>query len=126
MQTVLAIAAGGGIGAALRHFLNGAVMDFAGGDFQWGIFAVNILGSFVMGVLISVFALAWEPSQAMRAFLTTGILGGFTTFSTYSLDSVTLIERGAYGAAAFYIAGSVAFSLLALWGGMVLVRTLTP
>jgi fluoride exporter len=122
MQTVLAIAAGGALGSVLRHFLNNAVGGAAGTNFPWGIFIINILGSFVMGVLISLFALVWEPPQAMRAFLTVGVLGGFTTFSTFSMDSVLLMERGALGASAFYVFGSVGFALIALYGGMVIVR----
>ena len=124
MQTVLAIAAGGALGSVLRHFLNNAVGGAAGTNFPWGIFIINILGSFVMGALISFFALVWEPSQSMRAFLTVGILGGFTTFSTFSADSILLLERGAFGASAFYVFGSVGFALAALYGGMVIVRML--
>jgi CrcB protein len=124
METVLAIAAGGALGSVLRHFLNGAIGGPAGTGFPWGIFIINILGSFVMGVLVSFFAHFWEPRQSIRAFLTVGILGGFTTFSTFSLDAVMLLERGSYGASAVYISGSVGISLAGLVAGQMLVRML--
>ena len=125
METVLAIAVGGGLGSVLRHLLNNAVGGAAGTGFPWGILIINVLGSFVMGVLISVFAHTWEPPQSMRAFLTVGILGGFTTFSTFSADSVLLLERGAFGPAAFYVFGSVGMGLAALYAGMLIVRMIT-
>lgn len=78
-----------------------------------------------MGLLVSLFAHVWEPPQAMKAFLTVGILGGFTTFSTFSLDAVMLVERGATGAAALYVGGSVILAIGALYAGMAIVRMLT-
>ena len=126
MQVVFAIAAGGAVGALARHFLNSGVAHFMGTSFPWGIFVANILGSFLMGVMISTFAHLGNPSQALRAFLTIGMLGAFTTFSTFSLDSVTLIERGSYGPAAFYIIGSVALALAGLVAGMALMRAVLP
>lgn len=125
MQMVLAIATGGAVGAVLRHFLNNTVEAFAGGAFPWGIFFINIFGSFLMGVCVSLFAHVWEPPQEVKAFLTVGILGGFTTFSTFSLDAVTLLERGAPAAAALYMAGSVALAVGGLYAGMMLVRVLS-
>lgn len=126
MYTILAIAGGGAIGALLRHALNNAVSGPAGSAFPWGILLCNVLGSFVMGLLIALFAGVWEPPQEIKTFLTVGLLGGFTTFSSYSMDTVLLFERGAYGAAAFYAAGSVVLAVAALAGGMVLVRGLAP
>lgn len=122
MQLVLAIAGGGAVGAVLRHFMNSAVASWTGSGFPWGIFSVNILGSFVMGVLVSLFALAWEPSQEMKAFLTVGVLGAFTTFSAFSLDAVMLAERGSWAAATFYTAGSVVLAIAGLYVGMAAVR----
>lgn len=122
MQTVLAIAAGGALGAVMRHGLNNGLMHMLGAGFPYGIFAANILGSFFMGVLISGFAHFWEPSQAVKAFLTVGFLGAFTTFSAFSLDAVTLMERGTYGAAAFYVAGSVILAIGGLFAGMAFIR----
>lgn len=125
MQTILAIAGGGAFGALLRHAMNNIVTHMVGTTFPWGIFAVNIFGSFLMGVLIALFAHIWDPPQAMKAFLTVGLLGAFTTFSTFSMDAITLIERGAIGAAVLYIAGSVLLAIGALYGGMMLVRIFT-
>lgn len=122
MKTILAIAAGGAIGAVLRHALNSGVMRLLGGDFPWGILLVNTLGSFVMGVLIAAFAQIGNPPQAMRAFLTVGVLGAFTTFSTFSLDTALLIERGAPGAAMLYVGASVLLGVGALFAGMALTR----
>jgi CrcB protein len=123
METVLAIAAGGALGSVLRHFLNNAVVAVSGPGFPAGIFVINVLGSFIMGVLVALFAHFGDPRPSMKVFLTTGILGGFTTFSTFSLDAVMLFERGAYGLAAFYIMGSVGFALAGLCIGQILVRT---
>jgi CrcB protein len=121
MQTILAIAAGGAVGAVLRHFLNNALA----GEFPWGIFACNVIGSFVMGALIAFFADVAEPPAALKAFLTVGMLGAFTTFSTFSLDAVLLWERGALTAAALYTFGSVALAIGALVAGMAIVRGLS-
>ena len=97
MPTILAIASGGAAGALLRHYLNSAITHILpGSSFPWGIFVINVIGSFLLGILISLFAHFWEPPQAIKAFLTVGMLGAFTTFSTFSLDTVLLIERGAW------------------------------
>lgn len=122
MPTVFAIALGGALGAVLRHFMNGFITQLVGSGFPWGILAINVLGSIVMGVLVAWFALVGDVPQATKAFLTVGILGGFTTFSTFSLDAVLLVERGAYGAAAWYVVGSVALALGGLVAGMALVK----
>jgi CrcB protein len=121
MQTILAIAAGGAVGAVLRHFVNGL---FAGG-FPWGIMLCNVAGSFAMGVLIALFAGVWDVPPAAKAFLTVGILGGFTTFSSYSLDAVLLWQRGEMAQAAFYTFGSVVLALAGLVAGMMIVKVLT-
>jgi CrcB protein len=126
MYTVLAIAAGGATGAVLRHFCNSAVMGFIGGGFPWGIMAINILGSLVMGLLTGLFAHFYDPGQTAKAFLTVGLLGGFTTFSSFSLDAVLLVERGAMLEAAAYVAVSVGVSLAALFGGLLLMRAVAP
>lgn len=122
MMTVLSIAGGGALGALLRHFMNTAVADITGPSFPWGIFAVNVLGSFALGLLAALFAHAWDAPQGVKIFLTTGFLGGFTTFSAFSLDTVLLFERGEGGAALFYMCASVLCSVAALYGGMTLVR----
>lgn len=122
MKLILAIAAGGACGAVARHFFAAQVMHWMGAGFPWGILAVNILGSFLMGVLIETMALVWSPAQEVRAFLIVGCLGAFTTFSTFAMDIVLLYERGQALGAAIYIASSVGLSVLALIGGLHLMR----
>ena len=119
---IAAVAVGGAIGSAARYLIAGWVQSAAWAGFPYGIFTVNISGGLVMGILTELMALKWNVSLEMRAFLTTGILGGYTTFSTFSLDSALLIERGAYASAAIYIVGSAAVSILALFAGLWLIR----
>ena len=116
-------ALGGAIGAAARYGVNITTPKLIGHGFPWGTMIVNIAGSFMMGLLIAVMALAWTTSQELRVFLTTGILGGFTTFSAFSLDFATLYERKEYGLAFGYAGGSVVLSLLAVFAGLYLART---
>lgn len=123
MTMFLYAALGGAIGAAARYGVNVTTPKLVGHGFPWSTMIVNITGSFIMGLLISVMALAWSTSQEMRVFLTTGILGGFTTFSAFSLDFVTLYERKDYGLAFGYAGGSVVLSLLAVFAGLYLART---
>ena len=120
---LLAVAVGGAFGSVARYLLAGVIQP-AGSNFNWGILAVNVLGGFVMGVIVEGSALRWNLAPELRAFLTVGILGGFTTFSTFSLDSVLLLQRGAYAAAAGYIGGSVVLSILALFAGLYVVRAI--
>ena len=124
MALTLWIALGGAIGAVLRHMLNIGIAKVAGSDFPWHTMLINISGSFVMGLLITLMALRWNVSNEIRAFLTTGILGGYTTFSAFSLDFAVLVERKAYGLAGAYAAGSVVLSLVAIFAAMALVRAL--
>ena len=121
---IAAVAAGGAIGSALRYLLAGWIQSAAWEGFPFGIFVVNITGGLVMGILTELMALKWNVPLEMRAFLTTGILGGYTTFSTFSLDSALLIERGAYTSAGLYIAGSAILSVLALFAGLWIIRGL--
>lgn len=123
MTGIFSIAFGGAIGAVLRHLAGLAALRAFGPSFPWGTMAVNILGSFVMGVLVAVFAHVWQPSADMKAFLTVGLLGGFTTFSAFSLDAVMLWERGDVAGAAAYVGGSVVLSVLALMAGLFLIRS---
>jgi CrcB protein len=116
---------GGGIGAALRHGVNVGCARLCGTAFPYGTLTVNVVGSFVMGLLAGYFAYRGEASQAWRLFLTTGILGGFTTFSTFSLDAALLWERHEVPLALVYVAVSVAFSILGLFAGMALVRQMS-
>ena len=122
MNAILAIAAGGAIGALLRHSANVTAVKLLGHGFPYGTLTVNVLGSFAMGLCIAIFAHYWQPSEAMRYFLITGLLGAFTTFSTFSLDFANLWERGAYLYSAFYLGGSVILSIAGLFSAMALVR----
>ena len=122
MYLLLAIAIGGALGSIARHFLSTGIYNLTGTTFPWGIFAVNVLGGFIMGLVVELGALRLDYSLEMRAFLTTGILGGFTTFSAFSLDAALLIERGDWLGAFLYMVGSVALSVLALFGGLSMVR----
>jgi len=124
MKMVLAIAVGGGAGALARHYLSAFIASLMGTGFPWAILAVNVLGGFLMGVVIELGALKLNFSPEMRALLITGLLGGFTTFSAFSLDAVLLIERSEWAAALSYILASVLFSILALFAGLMLVRAL--
>lgn len=124
MPLILWIAAGGAIGAGTRHLVNVGFLRLLGPDFPWSTLFINIAGSLVMGLLAGIMALKWSVSLETRAFLTTGVLGGFTTFSAFSLDFANLFERRDYLAAAFYSAGSVVFSLLAVFAGLALARNL--
>jgi CrcB protein len=116
---------GGGIGASLRHFINVTCAKYIGISFPWGTFIINITGSIVMGLIAGYLAFRGEASQAWRLFLMTGILGGYTTFSAFSLDTALLYERGAPGLAAAYVLGSVILSIAGLFAGLWLIRYLT-
>jgi fluoride exporter len=116
---------GGGLGASLRYAVNVLCARCLGPAFPWGTFIINISGSTVMGLIAGYLAFKGEASQAWRLFLMTGILGGYTTFSAFSLDAVLLYERSEFTLALFYILGSVVFSILGLFAGLALVRHLT-
>src|SRR3954470_17006675 len=115
---------GGGLGASLRHLVNLICARCIGTGFPWGTFIINITGSTVMGVIAGYLAFKGEASQPWRLFLMTGVLGGYTTFSAFSLDAVLLYERGETGLALFYVLGSVVLSIAGLLGGLALVRHL--
>jgi CrcB protein len=115
---------GGGLGAALRHGVNVASARAFGTAFPYGTLIINVLGSLAMGLIAEYFALKSGLPQRWRLFLTTGILGGFTTFSAFSLEAALLYERGQYAGAAIYIVGSVVLAIGALFAGMAIVRML--
>jgi fluoride exporter len=125
VQLLAAVAIGGSLGSVARYLVAIGAGRLVGTEFPWGTLVINIVGSFLIGVFAESFALSWNASQAMRVFLTVGICGGFTTFSTFSLDAIVLMQRGELWAAGAYIAASVALSILALSGGLLLVRALT-
>jgi CrcB protein len=115
---------GGGLGAALRHGMNIIAARAFGTAFPYGTLIINILGSLAMGLIAEYFALKAGLPQRMRLFLTTGILGGFTTFSAFSLEAALLYERGAMIGAAVYIVASVVLAIAALFAGLMIVRAL--
>lgn len=120
--TLGAIALGGGLGSAARFGVNHAVSQWLGNGFPWGVMFINILGSFLMGIAIAKFAQIDGLSQEFRSFVTTGFLGGFTTFSAFSLDFVTLWERGDLIQAFAYMLASVICSVLALFLALAVMR----
>jgi len=123
MTVLLQVALGGALGASARYMTGLAMTRILGRGFPWGTLTVNILGSFAMGVL--VVALLHLGGNRYAPLLMTGVLGGFTTFSAFSLDAVTLYERGDIALAAVYVAGSVILSLAALAAGLILARSIT-
>jgi CrcB protein len=124
-MTYLIVFLGGGIGAALRHGFNLGFARLLGTAFPYATLFENVTGSLVMGLLVGWFALKGGVPQHWQLFLTTGLLGGYTTFSAFSLDAAVLYERGALGAAALYVLLSVALSIAGLFAGMAVVRAVT-
>jgi CrcB protein len=115
---------GGGFGAAIRHGVNLGVARLLGGGFPYATFIINVSGSFVMGLMAAWFAFKGGGPQHWRLFLTTGVLGGYTTFSTFSLDAALLYERDQFMLAAVYVIGSVALGLVGLFAGFAIVRSM--
>lgn len=115
MKLLFAIAAGGALGAVSRHYVAASVMRVTGSGtiagFPIGIMTVNIVGSLLMGVIVSLLAMRLNLTPEMKSFLTVGFLGAFTTFSTFSMEAVMLFERGQMLQAAGYVLGSVLFGI---------------
>jgi CrcB protein len=126
MKTILAIALGGALGSVLRYGTYLGAGKMLGMNFPWGTLIVNIAGSFLIGALTGMFASVWQPSEEMKLFLITGFLGGFTTFSAFSLDFATMWNSGATTMAVLYVVVSVTISIVALFGGLLAVRFITP
>ena len=124
MKMILAVAAGGAAGSVLRHLVNVLALSWIGPAFPWGTLTVNVVGCFLMGVLVETSALLWSPSPELRAFIAVGFLGGLTTFSSFSLDVAVLYERGEMMLTAGYILVSVAASIGGLFAALALVRAL--
>lgn len=124
LTALLWVGTGGALGACARYLSMTILAQWIGTGFPWGTLFVNIVGSFVMGVLAEMGALAWQPSPDVKLFLLTGVLGGFTTFSTFSLDVALLVERHDWMIAGTYIVASVTLSVMALFAAMALVRNL--
>ena len=124
MKLILAVAAGGAIGAVGRHYVGVYALKWLGTAFPYGTLTVNVVGSFLMGILVALIAIKWNIGNELRAFLTVGLLGGFTTFSAFSLDFATLVERGETVSAAGYVVASVILALAGIFAGMHLMRAL--
>jgi fluoride exporter len=124
MRLLVLATIGGAIGSGARHLVNIAVTRALGLWFPWATLTVNVVGSFFMGFLVDMILRRYNGSPELRTFLATGILGGFTTFSAFSLDISTLLSRGETTAAAAYVVASVAISLLALYAGLALSKAL--
>ena len=116
---------GAGLGGAARHGANLAALRFFGPELPFGTFGVNVLGCFLIGVFAGYWAVDGNGPQHLRLFLVTGLLGGFTTFSAFSLDAVVLFERGAMATSIIYVTSSVLLSITALRAGLWLARSLT-
>jgi len=121
LANLLQVAFGGAIGAAARYLVGVGTLRLMGTGFPWGTLAVNIAGSFLMGVLVVVLAHK-DGGTRLAPLLMTGMLGGFTTFSAFSLDALTLWERGTHALAVFYVLASVVLSLAAIMAGLGLTR----
>lgn len=115
---------GGGLGSMLRYAINLICARNMGAGFPWATFIINITGSTIMGLIAGYLIFKGDASHPWRIFLMTGILGGYTTFSAFSLDTVLLYERGEIGLALAYVLGSVALAIAGLFAGLVLVRQL--
>lgn len=124
VSNVLFVALGGALGAVGRYGVMSVVGAVAGHGHPFGTLAVNVFGSFALGTLVEVFALVWSPGPEIRAMIVVGVLGAFTTFSAFSLDTVTLMTRGETAAAMSYVAVSVVGSIAALWAGMAIMRAI--
>jgi CrcB protein len=120
----LLVFVGGGVGSTLRHLINVVCPRWLGTSFPYHTFIINVTGSVIMGLIAGYLAFKGEASQSSRLFLMTGILGGYTTFSAFSLDAALLYERGEIGLAFVYVLGSVALSIVGLFAGLALVRHL--
>ena len=124
MTHILLVAAGGALGSVLRYLVGLWTLRSFGPSFPWGTLTVNVTGSFLIGVFAEVIARKFGASAEMRVFLITGILGGYTTFSAFSLDAITLLERGEPVTALIYVASSVLLSALAVFAGLALMRAI--
>jgi CrcB protein len=122
MRLVLYAAAGGAIGTVARHLVNVGFGRWLGAGFPWSTLFVNVVGGFLMGAVIEALALRFDGSLELRTFIATGILGGFTTFSAFSMDAVLMMQRGETAMAAVYIGASVVLSIVALLAGLWLTR----
>ena len=119
---LLLVFVGGGLGSSVRYLIGKASVAVLGPEFPYGTLAINVVGSFVMGLVAGWFAMRVQASQEWKLFLTTGIIGGFTTYSTFSLETALLWERGATGLAFLYVSGTLLLGLVGIFGGLALIR----
>jgi len=124
MNMILAVAAGGALGATGRYLVGRLMFNIMGSDFPWGTLTVNILGSFIIGLMVELLALRFSLSHEWQGFIIIGILGGFTTFSAFSLEVGLMIEKGQLSTAALYAFGSMFVGVAALFGGIFAGRAL--
>ena len=122
IQFIVTVAVGGALGSVTRYLVGIGSGKLFGIDFPWGTLIINVTGSFLIGLFIGLFATRWDLPQAVRIFLTVGICGGYTTFSTFSLDVFYLMERNEALSAGAYMVGSVVLSVGALIAAMQLTR----
>lgn len=118
----LVVFLGSGVGGMLRHGVGIVALRLMGPTFPWGPLAINVVGSALMGMMIGLFAAKSIENAELRLFVTTGLIGGFTTWSTFSLDAVTLWERGETGAAIGYVLASLVLSVVVLAIALVITR----
>jgi CrcB protein len=123
MFNILLVAVGGALGSVARYLVGMATLRLFGPSFPWGTLTVNIVGSLAIGVFVELIARRFDASMELRLLAVTGFLGGFTTFSAFSLDVISLFERGELLAAGTYVASSIVFSLVAVFVGLALVRS---
>lgn len=119
---MIAVATGGAVGSLCRYLVSNKMSQMVVGSFPWGTFSVNVIGSFIMGIIVGLVSEKWQISNEMKSLITIGILGGFTTFSTFSLDIINLIENKLFGVAVGYFTASVLVSVLALALGLYLIK----
>jgi CrcB protein len=124
MFQALLVAVGGAIGSLLRYYVGLGSLRLMGPGFPWGTLVVNVAGCFIIGVFAEMIARRFNASVELRLLLITGFLGGFTTFSAFSLDAISLFERGEVFAGGIYIAASVGLSMMAVMAGLGLMRVL--
>jgi CrcB protein len=125
MSNILLVMIGGAIGSAARYLLGRAAFHVYGSGWPWGTFVANILGGFLMGLLAGWLAMRATGGEPFRLFAAVGVLGGFTTFSSFSLESMLMIERGELGSALLYVASSVVLAIAALALGLTVIRSAT-
>jgi len=125
LMNFLIVGLGGAIGSMLRHSVGLLSLKFGLINFPWGTFGINIFGSLCIGIMAGILAQTTNAPQEIRLFIVVGILGGFTTFSAFSLDTILLMERGQYLQAFLYVGGSVLLSFAATFLGLMIMRATT-